>query len=212
MSPLTRSSLYPASDKQSISGSWQGHIWKEMIINDIQTMIFLLGRTPHTRTLSMVSNMMVAAPRPAAKASRHGEACPRFMAATRTPKNTWNKNTQTVFKLQFGKMRRRVACCLRRRYLQQRSRCVLLGVDDQSGAIPEGQGVAQEDDQPHVPGEETHDQTLPDAPSLSPVQVPVVPSQHDKQSIKRFCINPFQLSLRHTCPPPSSLPQRQQRF
>lgn len=100
-------------------------------------------------------------------------------------------------------MRRSVACCLHRCYLQQRSRCVLLGVNDQSGAIPEGQGVAQEDDQPRVPGEETHDQTLPDAPSLSPVQVPVVPSQHDKQLINCFiliifsyrCIIPVHLLL-----------------
>lgn len=35
--------------------------------------------------------MMVAAPRPEANASRHGEACPRFMAAIKTPKKTWNE-------------------------------------------------------------------------------------------------------------------------
>lgn len=35
--------------------------------------------------------MMVAAPRPEANASRHGEACPKFMAAIRTPKNTWKE-------------------------------------------------------------------------------------------------------------------------
>lgn len=39
-------------------------------------------------TLSIVSKMIVAAPRPAANASRHGEACPKFMAAIKTPKKT----------------------------------------------------------------------------------------------------------------------------
>lgn len=42
-------------------------------------------------TLSIVSKMMVAAPRPAANASRQGEACPKFMAAIKTPKKTWRK-------------------------------------------------------------------------------------------------------------------------
>lgn len=43
-------------------------------------------------TLSIVSKMMVAAPRPAANASRQGEACPKFMAAIKTPKKTWRKS------------------------------------------------------------------------------------------------------------------------
>lgn len=40
-------------------------------------------------TLSIVSKIIVAAPRPAANASRQGDACPRFIAAIKTPKNTW---------------------------------------------------------------------------------------------------------------------------
>lgn len=47
-------------------------------------------------TLSIVSKMMVAAPRPEANASRHGEACPKFMAAIRTPKNTCNEEVSIL--------------------------------------------------------------------------------------------------------------------
>lgn len=43
--------------------------------------------------------MMVAAPRPAANASRQGEACPKFMAAIKTPKKTWRKRGKVFYKL-----------------------------------------------------------------------------------------------------------------
>lgn len=48
-------------------------------------------------TLSMVSKMIVAAPRPEANASRHGEACPKFMAAIKTPKKTWSDKTALCY-------------------------------------------------------------------------------------------------------------------
>lgn len=60
-------------------------------------------------------------------------------------------------------------------HLQQSSRRVLLCVHDQGGAVPEGQTIAQEDDEPHVSGEKTHDQTFSNSPALCRGQVPVVP-------------------------------------
>ncbi len=51
-------------------------------------------------TLSIVSNILLAAARPEAKASRQGEAWPRFMAPIRTPKNTW-REPKTFQKIKF---------------------------------------------------------------------------------------------------------------
>lgn len=45
-------------------------------------------------TLSIVSKMDFAAARPEAKASKQGDAWPRFIAAMSTPKNTWKKSQQ----------------------------------------------------------------------------------------------------------------------
>lgn len=70
--------------------------------------------------------------------------------------------------------------------LQQCSRRVLFSVHHQAGAVPEGQAVAQEDDQPHVSGEEAHDQTLPDAPALRRDQVPVVPVEERRGASAAF--------------------------
>lgn len=64
-------------------------------------------------------------------------------------------------------------------HLQQSSWCVLLCVHYQGGAIPEGQTIAQEDDQPHVSGEKTHDETFSNSPALCRGQVPVVPEKED---------------------------------
>lgn len=66
-------------------------------------------------------------------------------------------------------------------HLQQSSRRVLLCVDHQGGAVPEGQTVAQEDDQPHVSGEKAHDQTFSNPPVLCRGQVPVVPEEEEEE-------------------------------
>lgn len=66
-------------------------------------------------------------------------------------------------------------------HLQQSSWCVLLCVYHQGGAIPEGQTIAQEDDQPHVSGEKAHDQTFSNSPALCRGQVPVVPEQKEEK-------------------------------
>lgn len=62
-------------------------------------------------------------------------------------------------------------------HLQQGSWCVLGRVHHQRGAVPESQTIAQEDDEPHVPSEKAHDQTLSDSPALCGGQVPVVPGE-----------------------------------
>lgn len=66
-------------------------------------------------------------------------------------------------------------------HLQQSSWRVLLCVDHQGGAVPEGQTVAQEDDQPHVSGEKAHDQTFSNPPVLCRGQVPVVPEEEEEE-------------------------------
>lgn len=48
------------------------------------------------QTLSIVSKMVLAAARPEAKASRQGDAWPRFIAAMSTPKKTWTKVAAAV--------------------------------------------------------------------------------------------------------------------
>jgi hypothetical protein len=47
-------------------------------------------------TLSIVSKMLVAATRPVAKASKHEDAWPRFIAPTMTLRKIWNKKRDTV--------------------------------------------------------------------------------------------------------------------
>lgn len=64
-------------------------------------------------------------------------------------------------------------------HLQQSSRCVFLRVHYQGGAIPKGQTITQEDDQPHVPSEKPHDETFPYSPALRGGQVPVVPEKEE---------------------------------
>ena len=60
-------------------------------------------------------------------------------------------------------------------YLKQRPGRVLQ-VQHQAWAVPEGQGVAEKDDKPHVAREKAHDQPLADAPALGQDQVTVVPA------------------------------------
>ena len=64
-------------------------------------------------------------------------------------------------------------------YLKQGSGRVLQG-QDQARAVPEGQGVAEEDDEPHIAREEAHDQPLADPPALGQDQVTVVPVGGDR--------------------------------
>lgn len=60
-------------------------------------------------------------------------------------------------------------------YLDQASRRQLLCVNDQLGAIPESQGVAEEDDAPQVALKHTNNRPLFDAPVLSLNKVSVIP-------------------------------------
>lgn len=69
---------------------------KEQSDDTVETNCYLseshLQQSPDI-TLSIVSKMVLATARPEAKASKQGEAWPRFTAAMRTPKNTWKSAT-----------------------------------------------------------------------------------------------------------------------
>lgn len=122
-------------------------------------------------TLSIVSKMVFAAARPEAKASKQGEACPRFIAAMRTPKNTWKIATLKLISCQ----RICTVWCIDYTYLNQTSRRELFGVDDQLGPVPKGQSKAKENDAPQVSLENSNDGAFFDTPALSLCKVFVIP-------------------------------------